>query len=457
VSREPSHGRSREAKRLLAEIVIKGAAKSTRTSLSVVFCKYFEERTDKLASAKHARLAGRTLLACWGDTVRVEAINEAKQKEFAEWSIGQGHSLGYISRNLSVLAAALSHAKLGTKIIFKESVMAERWALAAKARAKRFTPSDGELARVLAAEMPKGLWRWFVISLLTGARPAAVVELTPAQRNRSNGTLDLNPAGRRQNKKYRATVREPAALTAWLDVWETEMREERATREKIADPDISADTYCGYANVESVQSMIDRVRKRAHVNVPALSSYSCRHKIATVMRKARLPREERELQMGHARPEGYGEWDPDYLQSVADALDAWWASVIALVGEEMARQAAHAATEKRQAEVLVGLPAATERLDAQIRSSLAAELPENSRVAFCPQTNLAERLVGERGFEPPAPTSRTWCSTRLSYSPAFTVGSFGRALSGGRRPYIETGLAPQLPLNTRLWPCRIGP
>src|SRR5580765_8282660 len=27
------------------------------------------------------------------------------------------------------------------------------------------------------------------------------------------------------------------------------------------------------------------------------------------------------------------------------------------------------------------------------------------------------RLVGERGFEPPAPTSRTWCSTRLSYSP----------------------------------------
>ena len=27
-------------------------------------------------------------------------------------------------------------------------------------------------------------------------------------------------------------------------------------------------------------------------------------------------------------------------------------------------------------------------------------------------------LVGERGFEPPAPTSRTWCSTRLSYSPA---------------------------------------
>ena len=28
-----------------------------------------------------------------------------------------------------------------------------------------------------------------------------------------------------------------------------------------------------------------------------------------------------------------------------------------------------------------------------------------------------EFVVGERGFEPPAPASRTQCSTRLSYSP----------------------------------------
>jgi hypothetical protein len=31
-------------------------------------------------------------------------------------------------------------------------------------------------------------------------------------------------------------------------------------------------------------------------------------------------------------------------------------------------------------------------------------------------------MVGERGFEPPAPTSRTWCSTRLSYSPVPSGG-----------------------------------
>ncbi len=248
-----------QAKRLLAEIIVKGAPKTSRTSLAVVLHKYFDERTDKLPSGKNARLAGRTLLSYLGETVRVEAITEAKQKEFAEWSIQQGHSLGYISRNLSVLSAALAFSKIDRKIIFKEAVMVERWALGAKARIKRLTPSDEELARFLAAEMPKGLWRWCVISLLTGARPAAAMELTPSQRNRDNGTLDLNPAGRRQNKKYRANVREPLSLKAWLDSWEVEMREERAKREKIANPDISGDTYCGYATIESVQTMIDRL------------------------------------------------------------------------------------------------------------------------------------------------------------------------------------------------------
>lgn len=28
-------------------------------------------------------------------------------------------------------------------------------------------------------------------------------------------------------------------------------------------------------------------------------------------------------------------------------------------------------------------------------------------------------MVGVRGFEPPAPASRTQCSTRLSYTPSF--------------------------------------
>src|SRR5688572_20485478 len=40
-------------------------------------------------------------------------------------------------------------------------------------------------------------------------------------------------------------------------------------------------------------------------------------------------------------------------------------------------------------------------------------------------------MVGKRGFEPPTPTSRTWCSTRLSYFPS--GGSLERALYKGPR------------------------
>src|ERR1700719_2995725 len=42
--------------------------------------------------------------------------------------------------------------------------------------------------------------------------------------------------------------------------------------------------------------------------------------------------------------------------------------------------------------------------------------------------NPQELLVGERGFEPPTPWSRTRCSTRLSHSPtcAEALNAFGR-------------------------------
>src|SRR3546814_3727548 len=38
------------------------------------------------------------------------------------------------------------------------------------------------------------------------------------------------------------------------------------------------------------------------------------------------------------------------------------------------------------------------------------------------KTLWKDNLVGERGFEPPAPASRRQCSTRLSYSPTAGIG-----------------------------------
>ena len=61
-------------------------------------------------------------------------------------------------------------------------------------------------------------------------------------------------------------------------------------------------------------------------------------------------------------------------------------------------------------------------------------------------------LVGVRGFEPPAPASRTQCSTRLSYTPAKAAhiapgGAFGKAPSQTRslasRPAMQMRQMPQ--------------
>ena len=65
------------------------------------------------------------------------------------------------------------------------------------------------------------------------------------------------------------------------------------------------------------------------VKLPRLSAYSFRHKVATVLRKARLSEDEIGMQLGHRREgarttAGYGEWDPAYLKGVADALDTWF-------------------------------------------------------------------------------------------------------------------------------------
>jgi len=61
------------------------------------------------------------MLACWGDTVRVGAITEAKQKEFAQNSIAKGNSLSYVSRNLSVLAACANSRRDHTESNFRQA------------------------------------------------------------------------------------------------------------------------------------------------------------------------------------------------------------------------------------------------------------------------------------------------------------------------------------------------
>jgi hypothetical protein len=171
---EPGTGRTRRAslgtkdleaaKIIFAQAVLTHGPKTPDSPVAAVLEAYFIGRTDKLPSAKHARLAGKTLLQCWGETIRCSQLTEAKQRQFAEWSIQRAFA-AYISRNLSVLAAAVKYSRGACRSLTSaKSEIKERWSLQTKAPRRVFIPSDDELARFLSAEIPEPLLRWTIIS-----------------------------------------------------------------------------------------------------------------------------------------------------------------------------------------------------------------------------------------------------------------------------------------------------
>lgn len=315
------------AKLVFAERVVKAAPKTRDSLLSAVLLQYFTERTDELPCRKQSRNAGRIVLKAWGNGVTVSELTSAKQKAFAQWSLSKGFRLSYAVRNLIVVKAALNHCDVPppAKIVTSASAMRQRWGLVDTAPPREtFIPIDDELARLLRAKIPERLKRWIVISLLTGCRPEAALDLAPPARRRDAGLVNLNPKGRVQNKKHRPIVREPRVLRACLDRWEKDGLDAYGGR------------YCGYTSIEGVKSALDRLRLKKDVALPGLSLYSFRHKVVSVLRARRVPEDQIARQLGHRRRDlrttsGYGEFDPDYLKTAARALDSWFLELRARV------------------------------------------------------------------------------------------------------------------------------
>lgn len=313
------------AKLELAELVVKGERKSPASPLGAVLLAYFETRTDKLPSAKAARAAGRLLLAQFGPEATVAEIDAASCAGFARATAGQGLTLAYTSRTLSVLAAALRHAGLRDVSCPYGPAWLADLKLAWPARPPRRAPqlTDDQVAAFLSAPLAEPVYRWALVSLLTGARPEAVLDLTPAQRDREHGLIRLNPEGRAQNKKHRPVVRASGLLTTLLDAWEAQA----LAAEAAGTPSAYAPRYVAYARVDSIDSALQRLDLPFRV-----SAYSLRHKVGTVLRRAKrshgVTEDEIAALLGHRRPhlrttQGYGEFDPDYLDGPAEALAAW--------------------------------------------------------------------------------------------------------------------------------------
>ena len=95
-----------------------------------------------------------------------------------------------------------------------------------------------------------------------------------------------------------------------------------------------------HASVDSLDTVLRRVRLWENVNVPRLSAYSIRHRVASVLRASKqphVPGEQISYQLGHKRlsdrgearaTRNYGDFGPDYLAEASAALAAWLVKVM---------------------------------------------------------------------------------------------------------------------------------
>jgi len=131
-------------------------------------------------------------------------------------------------------------------------------------------------------------------------------------------------------------------------------------------------------------------RRRVEINLPKLTPYSLRHKIATELAARGVPGEVLSRQLGHKIPamrttDRYIKFDPRHLAEAKEAIEEYIFDLDRITDANLI----HPNTFKilPRSEQVVSAP---------------SEADHDFHIA-----NLGIGMVGERGFEPPAPTSRT--------------------------------------------------
>jgi hypothetical protein len=169
----------------------------------------------------------------------------------------------------------------------------------------------------------QGLHRFLMLSVGTAARPDAAHDVSTErdrrQWNADRSVLALNPAGRRQTKKYRATVIAPWQLAHRLDEVKGFFVEAVSVRS-------AWDSMCddlGWPRDREFGMKIVR-RSVAQLLRDAGTKRAWSEEWRDQSRK--VPSEEIELQLGHRKLDSvtdlYAAFDPDYLANATRAIEA---------------------------------------------------------------------------------------------------------------------------------------
>lgn len=289
-----------------------GFHKPGAVALAEVLLDYWNHHAKNLTSAQTVKILLRDWNTFWGDATVADVRDINRQEDFHAYLRKRGLSPNSINRVLEIGRAAIRRAwKRGVidSCPFIETVKPEL---------------DKPLGEPLTIDQLRAFYRgsdeqhwqdFFLLMLGTGGRTTAAVRMCKDQLSFDENLIFLNPKGRTQTNKYRATVRLLPTL-----------------RDRFKDrPDGPLIVFHGKP-VGKVSHIIRIARERAGLAPEKrgkgirINSYSIRHTVARYLRQQGVDTAEIAAQLGHKRfgfsmTLRYMPHAPDYLAKSAAALE----------------------------------------------------------------------------------------------------------------------------------------
>lgn len=282
---------------------------------------YTERRGRKLRAAATLAYAGERLLEWWGGRVVADVTEELVDAYRAAREAGAGRRRpvkpATVDRELVVLRAAI-------RAVWKAEKLTELPPFPRlRARAGReYALTDSEVERLLAAAdaaLPH-LRLFTYLALFTAGRAGALLELGWNQVDTGDQPIvRLNPAGREQTAKGRATVPAPQRLAAVL-------RDARAAAERQGTLDLPLVHWRGHP-IRSVRRGFRTLVTAAGLPVAgprAVTPHVLRHTAASIMARRGVPLAQVAAWLGQSvtrTTEKYIHLTPGYLAQARAALD----------------------------------------------------------------------------------------------------------------------------------------
>lgn len=274
--------------------------KGPKTVGQIVTAYHEDREAAGVVSVGRMRDAWKAMRAFW-DRVAPEMIDEEMSKRYGSVRRAAPATIRY---ELSHLAVALRWAAV-KKIIDAAPAI---WRPAPPDRQERHL-SRKDFAKLLAGTVAPHAKLYMYLGIYTAARPSAILDLTWDRVDFERGTINLNPAGRKQTAKHRPVVPlNGQAMKKLRDAYAGRQSEFVIER--------------GAKKVGSIKKAFQAASQRSGVHA---TPYTLRHSAAVWMAEAGTPMAQIAQFMGHddsaTTEKHYARFSPSYLRGAANALE----------------------------------------------------------------------------------------------------------------------------------------